>query len=116
MEQRPSINDRIEAIYQAIHQCPERKYYISDLARQAGLTPQHFNCVFKKLYGISIPQCVTKARMERAIALLLAHHSIKYITAALGYKQVINFHKTFKKITGLTPKQYYYRYRTHRVS
>jgi AraC-like DNA-binding protein len=109
MDVHPSVKTKIEAICQAIRQYPERKYYITDLAKQAGLTPSTFNQAFKQYLGISLPQCVTKAKMERAMEMLLAHHSIKQVTAALGYKQVINFHKTFKRFTGLTPRQYYLR-------
>jgi AraC-like DNA-binding protein len=109
MDTHPSVNTKLEAIYQAIHQYPERKYYIVDLAKQAGLTPQVFNMVFKQHSGITVPQCITKAKMERAIKMLLADHSIKEVAASLGYKQVINFHKTFKRFTGLTPRQYYLR-------
>lgn len=102
----------IRSIYQEIHRHPERRYYIIDLAKQAGLTPQDFTFLFKQHYGMSIQQCMVKAKMERAIQMLLQHHSIKQIAADLGYKQVINFHKTFKRFTGLTPRQYYLRHRS----
>lgn len=111
MDLHPSVIDKIGSIYQDIYRYPERKYYINDLAKQAGLTPENFNTAFKKLYGLTIPACITQAKMQRAIELLLQHYSIKQVTATLGYEQVINFHKTFRRFTGLTPRQYYLRHK-----
>ena len=102
-----SIQARVWAVYHLLLQHPAGRYYITDLAKQAGLTAEVFNKTFKELYGITVPQCLVQAKMQRAASMLAAGHPIKEVSAALQYKQVINFHKTFKRVMGITPKQYY---------
>jgi AraC family transcriptional regulator, activator of mtrCDE len=107
MHSGESIQARVSAVYHQLLQNPVGRYYINDLAKQAGLTPEVFNNSFKEMYGLTVPQCITQAKMQLAITMISEGHSIKQVSAALQYKQVINFHKTFKRVMGVTPKQYY---------
>lgn len=102
-----SIQARVATVYQQIQDHPAGSYYINDLAKQAGLTAEVFNNNFKEMYGLTVPQCITQAKMRLAATMLSEGSSIKQVSAALQYKQVINFHKTFKRVMGITPKQYY---------
>jgi len=102
-----SIQAKVSAVYHQLLQNPVGRYFINDLAKQAGLTVEVFNNSFKEMYGLTVPQCITQAKMKLAAGMLASGYSIKEVSAALQYKQVINFHKTFKRLMGVTPKQYY---------
>jgi AraC-like DNA-binding protein len=114
MHSGESIQARVSAVYHRLLQNPVGRYYINDLAKHAGLTAEVFNKSFKEMYGLTVPQCITKAKMQLAATMLSEGHSIKQVSAALQYKQVINFHKTFKRVMGVTPKQYYRQHYTNR--
>lgn len=98
--------EKVEQIYQRIQQQPVGRYFINDLAKEARLAPEVFNQTFKHLYGITVPECIVRAKMQLAARLLLQGMPIKQVAADLQYRQVINFHKTFKRVMGLTPGQY----------
>ncbi len=112
MDTPGSVKTKIETVYLAIHESPAKKYYISDLAKHAGLTTETLKTAFKEQYGFTIPEWITRSKMERARLMLQYGQPIKQVAAELGYKQVVNFHKTFKRLTGLTPGQYIEKYKS----
>ena len=62
---------------------------------------------FKQKIGISFTEYVTLVKMERAKVLLLNDDFKTYeIAEKLGYKDSEYFSKVFKKIIGLTPKEF----------
>jgi AraC-type DNA-binding domain-containing proteins len=59
---------------------------------------------FKKLYQMSIYAYLTRVRIEKAKELLRnSDFPIKSIAARVGFKDISNFNKNFKKLTGVSP-------------
>ena len=82
---------------------------LQELSDIAGFTPTYFSRVFKELVGFSLWDYISSRRIDRAIHLITAEDSGKNmieIAAECGFNNTAHFNKTFKKITGMTPREY----------
>ena len=77
------------------------------LAKQHGLTPRYLNKVFKEYKGVRPMEYLVSLRMKRAKFILetMPDAMIKDVANSVGYSDPLYFSKTFKKETGLWPKQ-----------
>ena len=77
------------------------------LAREAGYSPYHFCRIFKASVGESAISYVTKLRLQRAtLHVLDCDKSIIEIALDAGFETPNGFNKAFKKIFGLSPREY----------
>lgn len=77
------------------------------VAEDVGLSPQYVSKLFKEKLGINFIDYMTDKRINYAKNLLKSSNkSISEIGSLVGYSDVNYFPKIFKKVTGLTPKQY----------
>jgi len=80
---------------------------LDQLAGQCNLSKFHFVRKFKSLTGNSPIQYFIQLRMEQACLLLdNSSHSIKEIAVELGYQDPLYFSRLFKRVLGVSPKQY----------
>lgn len=80
---------------------------LESVADEIGISPQYLSKLFKEKYGSNFIDYITKKRVEYAGRLLArSSANIKEISKAAGYGDPNYFCKLFKKVTGLTPKQY----------
>jgi AraC-like DNA-binding protein len=77
---------------------------LSELAREAGLSPYHFLRSFKSVIGVTPHQYVQRARLRYA-ASRLATGGAKVLDVALdsGFGDVSNFNRAFRKEFGMSP-------------
>lgn len=78
------------------------------VAEYLGLTPAYFSRLCKKAYGITYIDYVTKLRMDKAKDTLKQNPQMKIsaIASSVGYNSPSYFNYLFKKIVGMTPKEY----------
>lgn len=80
---------------------------LQQLSREMNMTANYLGQVFKRETGKSYTQYITELRIARSKEMLLSGDlSIGEIGTALGFNDYFYFLKTFKRITGMTPKQY----------
>ncbi|KAB8329986.1 AraC family transcriptional regulator [Scytonema tolypothrichoides VB-61278] len=85
----------------------ERDFTLADLADIAGISQCYFVCLFKQSMGITPWQYVTQQRVERAKTLLRQRDClIAQIALECGFNSQSHFTQQFRKLTGVTPKQY----------
>lgn len=79
---------------------------IEQLADQAYLSPFHFARLFKQTLGMSPHQYVLQNRIERAKRLIAKspYLNLTEIGLSVGFFDQSHFSKSFKRVTGTTPK------------
>lgn len=80
---------------------------LTELARQAGMSPSSFSRFFKLRTGRSISDYVIGIRLDVASRELVSTNTpIAEICFASGFNNVSNFNRIFKKNKGYTPKEF----------
>jgi len=79
---------------------------LNNIADEAYFSKFHFIRLFKKIYGHTPHQYLTKVRIENAKSFLQRDISVTETCFAVGFNSVSSFTGLFKKITLLTPSAY----------
>ena len=80
---------------------------LKNLASQLNVNPSYLSTLFKKETGFTLTEYVNQKRIEHAVFLLNSSGlQIQMIAQYSGIPDVNYFTKTFKKIIGITPKEY----------
>ena len=83
-----------------------------ELASVTGLSTVYFRKLFKDVMGISPMRYVQSVRMGKAEKMLNSDYSsITDIAYSLGYNNVYEFSRDFKKYAGISPSKYAERYK-----
>ena len=100
-----SVGERAKAI---IHQHPEKFFSNQDLAKHIGISLKALETKFKEQFGITIHQYMLHFKIQQAKTELTNFQKmpIREIAYNLGFYDEYHFSKQFKKLTGVTPKQY----------
>lgn len=96
----------ISAALGLIHQSPERRWKVNDLAKEVALSRSAFSARFTELVGEPPMTYLTRWRMLKASRLLKNDVGMETIADLLGYKSEAAFRKAFKREVGLPPAQY----------
>ena len=80
---------------------------LKNLATMLNVNPSYLSTLFKKETGSTLTEYVNQKRIEHAVFLLNSSNlQIQMIAQYSGIADVNYFTKTFKKIIGITPKEY----------
>ncbi|HTK11462.1 MAG TPA: AraC family transcriptional regulator [Ktedonobacteraceae bacterium] len=96
----------ISAALGLIHQSPEQRWTVEELAEEVALSRSVFSARFTRLVGEPPITYLTRWRMRRATRLLKDNVEIEKIAELLGYESTVAFHKAFKREVGKTPAWY----------
>ncbi len=90
-----------------IYSNPEEMTDVAEMARQMGMSYSGFQHLYKKIFGVSVMQDLTKSRFNLAARLLVTTNlSIKDIAHKCGYINEYSFMRKFKEIYFKTPSEY----------
>jgi AraC-like DNA-binding protein len=89
-----------------IHQSPEHRWTVEELAEAVALSRSVFSARFTRLVGEPPITYLTRWRMSRATRMLKDNVEIKKIAELLGYESAVAFHKAFKREVGMTLASY----------
>ena len=83
-------------------------YSQANLSHSLGLSPAYFCRLFREKAGMHFSSFLTRARMEKAQALLASpgEHPLQEVGEACGYPNKSYFCQVFKKYTGMTPGEF----------
>ncbi len=80
---------------------------LEEVSSQAGFSSSYFSTLFRKETGKNFLEYLTDVRIDEAKRLLRrSGDTIEQIGKAVGMNDYKRFSKTFKKITGISPKEY----------
>lgn len=95
-----------------VKQLLDKEYHLPfDLTRiseQIGFSPSYTSRMFKQLTDLTITEYLNRLRIEKAKQFLKDHPHLKVYEVAhlVGFQDQMYFQKMFKKLCGMTPKQY----------
>lgn len=98
---------KLKTVLDYIHDHLDSEIGLGELAAVVQLSSHHFGKLFKQSMSISPHQYVLRCRIARAKQLLASpQRSLVNIGQAIGFSDQSHFTNTFRRYTGLTPRQY----------
>ncbi len=82
-----------------------RHIKIEEIAVQLGVNRQYLSRLFKAQYGLTMQDFLIKTRINHAEKLLKKGYSVAESAYMVGYEDVFNFSKMFKKQKGRSPSK-----------
>jgi len=78
---------------------------VAGMAREAGLSRQHFTELFRHHFGMAPMKYVLQARMHRAAHLLRDQNlRVADVARAVGFEDPFHFSRSFRKEFGIPPR------------
>ena len=83
-----------------------RPVKIEELAELANMSYRSYTEQFKRRTGKTVTQYLAERRVEYAKRLMLETDDILFASAEAGFGDLTHFYRVFKKLSGVTPKQF----------
>lgn len=100
----PRIQQVIERLPSILH---DRLLTLEQLAEPLGISFSHLRQRFKKLTGMTLWYYVKSLRLETARRLLATEYlTLKQVMARVGLSDVTHFNRDFRKVYGVSPRDY----------
>ena len=98
----------METIKSFVHEHHTEELELNQLAEIVYLTPSYLSKMFRTKTGETITDYIISVRMDHAKRLLREEYALKTyeVGQRVGYADPAYFNKVFKKVVGLTPKEY----------
>ena len=90
----------------ALHDCPEGRLSLSEIASDLGVTPIHLTQSFKRSEGMPLYRYQTLLRLGRALERLPEREDITDLAFELGFSSHSHFTAVFRNELGTTPSRY----------
>ncbi len=100
--------DRLSArTRQYISEHCQEKLTLAKIAQDLNISAGHLSLTFSKSMGMTVSDYIALVKTEKAKELLGTHQYLIYeISDMLGFESPYYFSKVFKKVTGLSPREY----------
>ncbi|RII36469.1 AraC family transcriptional regulator [Clostridium chromiireducens] len=103
----PYDTDSLHTILQYIDEHSHESIKVEDLAEKCHMSYSYFAKKFHELYGQSCKDYIEFIRLSKVKDLLLfTNFDLNYISQETGFADCSHLIRTFKKKTGITPKQF----------
>lgn len=100
-------NYKLRQVLEYIHAHSHQNLTLVELAAIAQVSPNYFATQFKQATGYAPHQYVIRQRIERGKALLInSRDGIADIAYQVGFAHQSHFTRHFKRLVGVTPKQF----------
>lgn len=104
---RSPERESLVRLAQEIRKAPERFRSLEEASDAAGLSPAQLSEAFHRYYHRSAGRFLAEARVDKARSLLaLTRDKVVEIGEAVGYESPSSFNANFRRINGLSPREY----------
>ena len=79
---------------------------LRDLAALCKMSERHLTRSFRESRGCSLGSYIAGRQLDRAKVLMAEDRTIKEVAHSIGFAAPANFSSTFRRVTGVTPRQY----------
>jgi AraC-like DNA-binding protein len=97
---------RVRALAEALISTVERNVSLGVRCRQHGISVRSAQRIFRRDLGTDFETWRCQVRLMKAIPMLVADCSIKQVAFGVGYRQASTFVAMFRRILGMTPKEF----------
>ena len=98
---------RVAAILRRIESAADVPLSLSELARDAAMSPYHFLRTFRRVVGMTPHQFILRTRLQNAaIALRRSADPVLDIALDAGFADLSTFNRRFRLVMGMTPTAY----------
>jgi AraC family transcriptional regulator len=112
LDARPVLRRRVVETALWIDENARHDIDLASAARQAGLSSYHFLRLFSRVLGVTPHQYLVRCRLRRAARLLGAGApSITRVALDVGFGDLSNFVRTFRRAAGVSPRRFRSQYR-----
>jgi AraC-like DNA-binding protein len=102
-----ATEERIGRVLSYLHEHYREQNAVRQLSRIAALSRSSLHRLFRQQTGMTTTDYVTRLRIGNACALLInTEKSISLIADHVGYRNLTNFNRQFKRTKGQTPRQF----------
>ncbi|MEQ8675478.1 MAG: AraC family transcriptional regulator [Aggregatilineales bacterium] len=102
-----SIDHRVNVMARYIIENFQEQLTVNDIARQVGLHPNYVMTIFKELFGTTLIDYLTQQRIAYAQQLLITtDFLVSRVAEESGFLTLSHFFGSFKRLCGMTPRQY----------
>lgn len=106
-DQQNNTNSRLHSLFQEIEKRLQYHWTIEAMCEKIHYSPPHLHRLCKAHFGKSPLQKLIHLRIERAKSLLLnTRWPVQHIASYVGYSNIFNFSKSFKKLVGKSPSEF----------
>lgn len=104
----PKIGDykKIELMLEYINQHLDEDLSLDKLSSVFFLNKYYISHIFKDSTGFSVNEYIVSRRIFKARDLLKQNLTVSQVSELVGFKNYCHFIRTFKTLTGVSPKQY----------
>jgi len=111
-KQDVEIEPRLAAVFDYLHKFYTEPISIEELAEMAFMSPAAFHRNFRRQTKTTPFGYVSRLKLGRASALLIEGElRINAIASTVGYSSLAQFNKEFKRLKGMTPREFALQYR-----
>lgn len=103
---RGVILQRLVQARDLLHAEAARNPSLADLAAEARISRAHFARQFAETFGVSPHQYLIELRIDRAKRALAAGASVTEVCYDIGFASIGTFSSTFRRRTGLSPREW----------
>ncbi len=98
--------NKVQNVIEYINENLSKNISLNELENEFHLNKFHLSHLFKDQTGYSIGQFIAQKRVQKAKDLLTSNVAVSEIATLVGFNDYSNFYKTFKNITGVSPKSF----------
>lgn len=97
----------IQQVREYIGQHYNEKISLSTISEQLRISSGYLSSIFSRQTGETISDYINRIKIDKAKELLASHQYLVYeIADMLGFENAYYFSRVFRKVTGITPKDY----------